>query len=207
MKKIVSALLISSALIAGSAIAADGIDPKLESLRLIYEEKNLEQDMSTYSKVLIAPLGLTETIVVAPPWITGDAASPSKWQLTSEDEAWLRSSFQQAMRDQISEHFEVVTEHGDDVLLVRIDLVSLMPYSRKGEDVQVQGFGEVVAQARLRDGRTGKLLAIYEGAQQVGHTYQQNSRLNAENSLKGMFNTWGARIREYMRHHGSLQSK
>ena len=85
---------------------------------------------------------------------------------------------------------------------MRVELVSLMPFARKGEDVQTQGFGIVVAQAQLRDGGNGELLAIYEGPQRVGNQYQQNTRLNSENSLNTLFEIWGTRLRMYMESYG-----
>jgi hypothetical protein len=45
---------------------------------------------------------------------------------------------------------------------------------------------------------TGELLAIYEGKQEVGSEYQQNTRLNAENDLRALFAVWGGRMRTVM---------
>ena len=50
----------------------------------------------------------------------------------------------------------------------------------------------------LMDGATGELLGIFEGTQDVGSEYQQNTRLNAENNLRALFDVWGMRMRKVM---------
>jgi hypothetical protein len=152
--------------------------------------------------VLIAPLGVSATFVLAPPWVSSDERSTQKWALTAEDKKWLKNTYQKAISAEISQKYEIVDEPGEGVLIVRVELISLMPFARKGEDVQTQGFGIVVAQAQLRDGGNGELLAIYEGPQRVGNQYQQNTRLNSENSLNILFEIWGARLRMYMENYG-----
>ena len=141
------------------------------------------------------------TFVVPPPWITGAEASPTKWALSKEDDRWLRESYQAALRAEIGTSFEIVDQPGEGVLILRVELISLMPFARKGEDVQTQGFGVILTQAQLRDGKNGELLAVYEGLQRVGQEYQQNTRLNSETSLKKLFEIWGARVRMYMESH------
>jgi hypothetical protein len=197
MKKYLLSLAMSFGLIATSAYAVDMSE--VENLDPYFEKAGLE--ISAYDKVLIAPLGVGATFIVPPPWVTGADASAKLWALTEADERWLRESYQQAVRAEIGQEFEVVDEAGEGVLIVRIELISLMPFARKGEDVQTQGFGVIVAQAQLRDGNNGELLAVYEGPQRVGQEYQQNTRLNAETSLTKLFEIWGARVRIYMESH------
>jgi len=195
MKKYLLCLLVSVGLLLMNIANAADVS-EVEQLEPYYQKSGL--DLSGYSKVLIAPLGVTATVVVAPPWVTAQERATQRWELTSDDEKWLRQSYQTAVRSEIGQRFEVVDEPGEGVLIVRIELVSIMPFARKGEDVQTQGFGIIVAQAQLRDGASGELLAIYEGPQRIGDQYQQNTRLNSENSLKHVFEIWGARIRMYM---------
>jgi hypothetical protein len=197
MKKYLLSLAISFSLIATTAFGVDVSD--VENLDPYFEKQGLQ--ISNYNKVLVAPLGVGATFVVPPPWVTGIDANAKKWSLTEEDERWLRESYQKAVRAEIGEAFEVVDEPGEGVLIVRVELISLMPFARKGEDVQTQGFGVVVAQAQLRDGQNGELLAVYEGPQRVGRQYQQNTRLNSETSLMKLFEIWGERIRLYMESH------
>jgi hypothetical protein len=157
-------------------------------------------DMSVYSKVMLDRLGVADARVVAPPWYDGEDGSPKRWKLTDKDVEWLRKSYRAAMKDEIETKggYPVVDEVAADVLILDVEIITLMPYARKGENVQVRGFGELKAQATLRDGMTSELLAIFEGPQDVGTEYQQNSRLNAENNLKALFEVWGARMREVM---------
>jgi hypothetical protein len=157
-------------------------------------------DLSRYSKVYVDSLKVLDARVVAPPWFDGDDKGPKKWALTKKDTEFLRSSYRAAMIAEIQDKggYPVVEELADDVIILDVEIVTLMPYARKGENVQVRGFGELTAQATLRDGMTSELLGIFEGPQDVGTEYQQNTRLNAENNLKALFQVWGERMRRVM---------
>ena len=157
-------------------------------------------DLSIYNKVLLDNLGVADARVIAPPWYQGEDQVPAKWELTRKDIEWLRKSYRAAMKEQIETKggYPVVTETAPDVLILDVEIITLMPYARKGENVQVRGFGELKVQATLRDGMTSELVAIFEGSQDVGTEYQQNSRLNAENNLKALFQVWGARMSKLM---------
>jgi hypothetical protein len=157
-------------------------------------------NLGVYSKVFLEALQVNYARVIAPPWYEGEDKNPKKWSLTDKDEEFLRKSYRTAMIEALQAGgYPVVEEIADkDVLSLTMKIVALMPYARKGENVQVRGFGEMTVQATLRDGQTGELLAIFEGPQDVGSDYQQNSRLNAENSLKELFDIWGQRMRKVM---------
>jgi hypothetical protein len=194
MKNFLLCFFVSVGLLAGVANAVDVSE--IDQLEPYYQKPGL--DLSAYSKVLVAPLDLSTTFVVPPPWVTPAARATQRWALTAEDKKWLRESYQKSVRSEIGQSFEIVEEPGEGVLIFRIELVSIMPFARKGEDVQTQGFGILVAQAQLRDGSNGDLLAIYEGPQRIGNEYQQNTRLNSEKSLKHVFEIWGARVNLFM---------
>jgi len=171
---------------------------EMDNLDPYYEKPGL--DIGQYTSVFIAPLSANDARVIPPPWVTGDEASPKQWKLTKKDVEWLRKSYQEAMRKEIGEvgGRKIVDQPVEGALIVRIELVSLMPFARKGEKAETLGFGVIVAQAQLRDGMTGELLAVYEGPQRVGTEYQQNTRLNAERKLENLFSIWGARVNKYL---------
>jgi hypothetical protein len=183
----------------GQATAADeNFAAAVENLKPYYIKEGA--DLSGYKKVMIDSLGVADVRVVAPPWYQGEDQGPAKWELTKKDIEWLRKSYRAAMQQEIEGKggYPVVTDIAADVLILDMEIVTLMPYARKGENVQVRGFGEMKVQATLRDGMTSELLAIFEGSQDVGTEYQQSTRLNAENNLKALFQVWGARMRKVM---------
>ena len=183
-------------LLGSGSLIADEVDvSSVQNLAPYYQKDGAE--LGSYDKVLIDTLATRNARVIAPPWIEGDARNPKKWQLTNADIDWLRKSYQAAMKEQIEGNggYEIVSTPGEGVVILDVRLISLMPYARRGEKVTVRGFGELVVQAQLRDGLTGELLAVYEGPQEVGLEYQQNTRLNSEQSLSGLFSIWGARMR------------
>ena len=182
-----------------TAVAADEVFASgVQQLTPYYRKDGA--DLSDYNAILLDSLGIDDARVIAPPWYEGEDRGPKKWKLTSRDVKFLRDSYAAAMKEKIESDggYPLVTEPGAGVLILDMELVYLMPYARKGEDVTVRGFGEILVQAQLRDGMTGELLAIYEGKQDVGSEYQQNTRLNAENDLRALFAVWGSRMRSVM---------
>lgn len=190
------------AIVAGgsfTAYAADAAyDAGVQELKPYYRKDGA--NLADYSSILLDTLGLEDARVVAPPWIEGEDAAPKKWKLNKADIRFLRDSYRAAMKEEIETKggYPLVDEPGNGVLVLDIEIVYLMPYARKGEKVTVRGFGEMLVHVQLRDGMTGELLAIFEGKQDVGSEYQQNTRLNAENDLRALFTVWGARVRSVM---------
>lgn len=202
MKRKIIILAGIVAMLAGGSVTAYAADaafnPNVQDLRPYYRKEDV--DLGDYDSILLDSLGLDDARVVAPPWIEAEDRGPKKWQLTNGDMKFLRDSYAAAMKEEIEAKggYPLVTEPGAGVLILDMEIIYLMPYARKGEDVTTRGFGEILVQAQLRDGMTGELLAIYEGKQEVGSEYQQNTRLNAENDLRALFAVWGGRMRTVM---------
>jgi hypothetical protein len=188
--------LVTGSYAADEAIAADSpAQSAVRDLSAYYEKPGV--DLSQYTAILLDNLSVDDARVLPPPWYQGADSGLKKWQLTDADLQWLRKSYREAMRAEITGKggYPIVDEPGKGVLILDVAIISLMPYARKGEEVETRGFGEMLVQAQLRDGMTEELLAVYEGKQEVGSGYQQNTRLNNENSLRELFQVWGMRMR------------
>jgi hypothetical protein len=178
--------------------AAEQVDVTVRDLTPYYEKEGV--NLADYHSILIDTLGLDDARIVQPPWYDGDEKNPKKWTLSNADIKWLRQSYRETMTAEIAGNggFPVVDEPGEGVLILGIEVVYLMPYAERGEKVTTRGFGEMLVQAQFRNGMTGELLAIFEGKQNVGSEYQQNTRLNNENRLQDLFQYWGQRVRGLM---------
>ena len=203
----VATLAVALSFVTGSYAADDAttadspVQSSVRDLSAYYEKPGV--DLSQYNAILLDNLNVDDARVLPPPWYADANRNPQKWQLTDSDLIWLRKSYREAMQAKISPNggYPVVAQPGAGVLIVDVSIVYLMPYARKGEEVTTLGFGEMLVQAQLRDGMTQELLAVYEGKQEVGSGYQQNTRLNNQHSLRELFDVWGARLR------GILDSK
>jgi hypothetical protein len=178
--------------------ADEQIDVSVRDLTPYYEKEGI--NLADYSSILIDTLGLDDARIVRPPWYEGEEKNPKKWTLSKSDIKWLRQSYRDTMTKEIAgnDGFPVVEEPGEGVLILDIEIIYLMPYAERGEKVTTRGFGEMLVQAQFRDGMTGELLAVYEGKQDVGTEYQENTRLNNENRLLDLFRYWGKRVRGLM---------
>jgi hypothetical protein len=157
-----------------------------------------ETDLSDYSKVILRDLVTQGAQIIPPVWVQGDERDPHKWALSKKNVRLLQEGFQAAIKEELegNDGYPVVTDESDGVLEIRVGLISLTPYARRGEKVITKGSGEIRIQVTLRNAMTGVLLAIYEGDQQVGDQYQENTDLASRKDAQALFVVWGQKIRK-----------
>jgi hypothetical protein len=151
-------------------------------------------DFSQYDKLIVNDLDVNETKIVPPPWTEGETF---KWNISDRNVGALQSEFHESMEDQISgdDGYPIVTEHEEGSLELTVRIVSFMPYAQRKDKVITKGSGEMRISAVLRDGQDGQLLAIYEGTQEVGSDYNENTDFTRQKNLKKLFDSWGRRVR------------
>jgi hypothetical protein len=158
---------------------------------------NSEADLSDFSKVILRDLVTQGAQIIPPVWVQGDERDPHKWTLSKKNVRLMQEGFQAAIKEELegNDGYPVVTEESEGVLEIRVGLISLTPYARRGEKVITKGTGEIRIQLTLRNAMTGVLLAIYEGDQQVGDQYQENTDLSSRKDAQALFVVWGQKIR------------
>jgi uncharacterized protein DUF3313 len=152
-------------------------------------------DLTAYKQFRLLPLSVADTRIVPPPWV--ENADPHEWELTRANREFLVTTFASAVREGIESggKYKVVEDSGPDTLQLEVRLISLTPWaSRKEEDVSTRGSGTLSFEAHVRDARTAELLVAYQGTQQVGQDFQENTVLNKESNLTEHFRTWGSNI-------------
>jgi len=153
-------------------------------------------DVKQYNQLLIAPLNLSDARVVPPPWV--ENPDPRKWQLTKENRDFLTTAFASAVRQGIEAkgEFKVVDSREPGTLQIEVRIISLTPWASRGEKVETLGTGTLTFEAQVRDARTSELLAVLQGAQQVGQDYQENTEFDIKHGLTEHFTRWGRHISE-----------
>jgi len=156
--------------------------------------KNPGIDFSQYDSLLINELDVSNTKIVPPPW---KADKPFKWEVSEKNITALQAAFSESMHDQISANggYPIVTEPGPGVMEISVRIVSFMPYADRDEKVTTRGSGEMRIHVETRDAQSEELIAMYEGAQEVGGDYGPNSDFARQENLKALFDFWGQRIR------------
>jgi Protein of unknown function (DUF3313) len=152
-------------------------------------------DLKSYTQFRILPLNISGTRVIPPPWV--EKPDPHEWALTRDNKQFLVSEFARAVRAGIESggKYKVVDSAGAGTLQLEVRLISLTPWaSRKETDAETLGSGTLSFEAYVRDSRTAELLVAYEGTQQVGKDYQENTALNKASSLTEHFTTWGKNV-------------
>lgn len=152
-------------------------------------------NLRSYQQFRLLPLQVDETRIVPPPWV--ENADPHEWELTRKNRETLASSYASAVRTGIESEgrFRVVTEPTPGTLEIEMRLVSLTPWASRAEaDAQTLGSGTMTFEAHVRDAPTGELLFIFQGTQQVGQDYQENTAFNKAAGLTDHFTNWGRNV-------------
>lgn len=172
--------------------AQDDIASFAAPLNVQYERPGV--DFAQYDKLMINDLDVDNTKIVPPPWTEGQTF---RWEISERNVGALQKEFHESMRDQISGNggYEIVTRPGEGVMELTLTIVSFMPYAERKEKVITKGSGEMQISVEVRDAKTGVLLAIYEGPQEVGKEYNENTDFSRQQNLKMLFDSWGRRVR------------
>ena len=191
-KRMLAAILGLSSMAFLTGAGAEDVANFAAPLNAEYERPGV--DWSKYSKLIITDLDVSRTKIIPPPWKDQQAF---RWEVSEKNAAALQKEYHKSMEEQISgnDGFEIVTEPGDGVLDLTLEILSFMPYADRDEDVLTKGSGEMHINVMVRDSQTGHLLAVMEGPQEVGHDYDQNTDFSRQKNVKMLFDSWGARVR------------
>lgn len=175
--------------------AAEDVAEFAAPLKAEYERPGV--DYAAYDKLLINDLDVADTKILPPPWLEGQ---PFKWKISERNLGALQKEFRDSMTEQIAGNggYEIVTEPARGAVELTLTIVSFMPYAERKEKVITKGSGEMHISVQVRDALSGMLLGIYEGPQEVGKDYNENTDFARAQNLKKLFNSWGARVRNAM---------
>ncbi len=165
-----------------------------------YEKPGI--NLASYNKIMLKPLRIEDIEVIKPAWEQDD---PEEWTFEEGSGEQVRKLFRDAMHNELEVKggYPLVSESGDDVLRIEVELLSITPYVKpgtqtgdKGYEVETLGSGELVVSAEIRDSRTRELLILVEGERTIGDEYRKLSTENHIKNLTNLFSTWGMKIRE-----------
>jgi hypothetical protein len=189
------AVIAGLAFVAMTCAFAEDIAGFAAPLNAEYERPGV--DYALYDKLIINDLDVDDTKILPPPWTEGKSF---KWKISERNIGALQKEFHDSMREQISGNggYAIVTDAGDGVMELTLTIVSFMPYAERKEKVITKGSGEMHISVQVRDAQSGTLLGIYEGPQEVGKEYNENTDFARQQNLKMLFDSWGARVRNAM---------
>lgn len=165
-------------------------------------------DLSGYTKIMLVSAG----IEYAPAKNRGRTAMERSRGGPYFIDDNQRESFETLVRDtfldEISkiEHFEIVSEPGPDVLMVRgalLDVESYVPQDPMDQmgrgSVYLSRVGEATLILELRDSETGAILARSidrRAAERMGGTLQESNRVTNAAEVRRLVRFWARRLRE-----------
>jgi hypothetical protein len=162
-------------------------------------------NIEPYSKVMLVGVG----VEYRPGGETGRtfySTSASDYYEMSEQQ---KERFQQVMRDAFvtelakGEHFEIVTEPGPDVLMIRgalLDVVSYVPPEQPGNtEVYLSRVGEATLVLEIRDSQTGAILlrgVDRRAAESDAMRFTNSNRVTNTAEARRLATAWARILRE-----------
>jgi hypothetical protein len=186
---------LSGIVAVAALLAAFGAEAQAPTTTLTPAYAKPGVNLRPYQQFRLLPLEVSDTRIVPPPWV--ENPNPREWELTRQNRNVLASTYAAAVRTGIESEgkFKVVTEPTPGTLEIEMRIVSLTPWASRAEaDAQTLGSGTLTFEAHVRDAPTGELLAVYQGTQQVGQDYQENTAYNKVSGLTEHFTNWGRNI-------------
>jgi hypothetical protein len=161
-------------------------------------------DVESYSKVMLQGVG----IEYRPGGETRRRmafSSSDHFEITAENkerlEALMRAEFVEELAN--GEHFEIVTEPGLDVLVIRgglLDVVSFVPPETVGRsDIYLSRVGEATLVLEIRDSVTDAILVRAidrRAAEDFGGTLMESNRATNSAELRRLARHWATTLRE-----------
>jgi hypothetical protein len=179
-----------------AALPLQGVQASETEVHVSYVRPDV--DYSNYEKFLIQPLDISDTKLIPPPWVEGKAGQPRPWKISKKNAEFLQGQYSSAMKKQLQDKggYELATEAGSDTLEVEIEIISLTPYAQPEDKVITKGSGEMTIRAEVRDSRSGELLVLYEGDEQVGEDYHEHTEFSVDQDVEALFEGWGDHLRQ-----------
>jgi len=213
----VTVLGLAASLIAGCATSTPTIDTSAEAEPTfdgLYPVQGGRMDaawaradfsVEAYSKVMLHGVG----VEYRPDGSTRSSTMPSSggeyFDLTPKQKARFEDEMADAFREELAqgEHFEIVTEPGPDVLLIRgglLDVVSFVPPDLVGRgEIYLTRIGEATLVLEMRDSQTGAILlraVDRRAAEDVAGGFTNSNRASNRSEVRRLARAWGRIVRE-----------
>lgn len=161
-------------------------------------------DLEPYSKVMLQGVG----IEYRPGGETGRTFYATTSGRHFEMSEQQKAAFQEVMREAFvaelakGEHFEIVTEAGPDVLLIRgalIDVVSYVPPEQSGRsEIYLSQVGEATLVLEIRDSQTDAILlrGVDRRAAESSMNFTNSNRVTNTAEARRLAQAWARLLRE-----------
>lgn len=165
-------------------------------------------DISQYSKIMLVGEGIEYAPAKNRGRTTFDRSRPGPYFIDEDSRARFEALVRETFAEEMSkiQHFEIVTEPGPDVLMIRgglLDVESFVPQDPMDQigrgSIYLSSVGEATLVLELRDSETGAILARSidrRAAEQAGGMMFESNRVTNANEVRRLVRWWGRRLRE-----------
>ncbi len=165
-------------------------------------------DISGYTKIMLVGAGIEYAPAKNRGRTTAERSRPGPYFIDDDARARFEALVRETFLDEIQkiENFEIVTEPGPDVMMIRgglLDVESYVPQdpmeSTGRGGIYLSSVGQATLVLELRDSETGAILARSidrRAAEQPGGMMFQSNRVTNAAEVRRLIRFWARRLRE-----------
>jgi hypothetical protein len=183
----------------------DGLH-KVDHSQADFAWARLDFDLSGYTKILPIDSGVAYTPAKNRGRSSMERSRGGPYFIDDETRARFEEAVREVFAEELQkvERFELVTEPGPDVLIVRsalLDVVSYVPEESISSmsSIYLRSVGEATLVLELRDSETGAILARSidrRAASNMGGDLQESNSVTNAAEVRRLIRFWGSRLRE-----------
>ena len=188
-------------------LSFDGLH-KIDNSRADLAWARPDFDISGYTKIMLVGEGIEYAPAENRARTSFDRSRPGPYFMSDDVKARFEALVAETFADEMSkiENFEVVTEAGPDVMMIRGALLNVISYV-PGDSMNMAGrgniflstVGEATLVLELRDSETGAILARSidrRAAESAGGMMIDSNRVTNAAEVRRLVRFWGRRLRE-----------
>jgi hypothetical protein len=165
-------------------------------------------DISAYTKIMLVGAGIAYAPAENRARTSMERSRSGPYFISDDSKARFEALVGETFEDEMRkiEHFEIVTEAGPDVMMIRgglLDVVSYVPQdpiNMAGRaNIYLRSVGEATLVLELRDSETGAILARSidrRAAEAAGGMMIDSNRVTNAAEVRRLVRFWGRRLRE-----------
>ena len=174
---------------------------KVDNSRMDEAFVDPDVDFSSFDKLFIAQLDVSDVEVIQPPDDTALTARKVEWVLTDDDRGFLQTTYAEKMMRYLIERggYVLAEKPSDNVMVVRIAVQQIAPTASKDDResrgigrsaVFTEGAGSITIKGVIQDGGSGKVVAAFWDRKESAKHWGENDRFHNKADVRNIFDYW-----------------
>ena len=173
---------------------------KVDNSRVDEAYMDPDVDFTRFEDIFIVQLDVSNVNIVQPD-TSSMRGRHREWELTEEDRTLLQNIYLDKMYRYLFDRgaYLEAERPGENTLTVKVAIVQIAPTAPKDDSrsrttgrggIYTEGAGSISIKGVLKDGGTGKIIAVFSDTRESSTFWGENDRFNNLADVKNIFDYW-----------------